>query len=60
MFHKSGEVICDQFEPLNIVSFWVNSENGCRGEKYYFEPYQPYYFEPYQPYEPPPAHTWKK
>ena len=31
MFYKSGKVISDQFEHLNMFSFWGNSENGCRG-----------------------------
>ena len=31
MFYKSGKVISDQFEPLNMFSFWGKSENGCRG-----------------------------
>ena len=30
VFYKSGKVISDQFKPLNMFSFWGNSENGCR------------------------------
>ena len=29
MFYKSWKVISDQFEHLNMLSFWWNSENGC-------------------------------
>ena len=31
MFYNRGEVISDQFEHLNMFSFWGNSENRCRG-----------------------------
>ena len=31
MFYKSGKLISDQFEHLNMFSFWGNSENRCRG-----------------------------
>ena len=31
MFNKSGKVISDQFEHLNMFSFEGNRENGCRG-----------------------------
>ena len=31
MFYKSGKVLSDQFEHLNMFSFWGNSKNGCRG-----------------------------
>ena len=31
MFYKSGKVISDQFEHLNMFSFWENSENRCHG-----------------------------
>ena len=31
MLYNRGEVISDQFEHLNMFSFWGNSENRCRG-----------------------------
>ena len=31
MFYKSGAVISDQFEHLNMFSFLGNSEKWCRG-----------------------------
>ena len=30
MIYKSGKVISDQFERLNMFSLWGNSKNGCR------------------------------